>query len=304
MKLFLGPLSIKLGCLYVGINDKKRTKNPTFAEEINYQMDLNYMNDNSRSHRFDILTPINNYNGRTIIDIHGGAYVYGYKENNFEYCTMLAKHGYKVINMNYTLYRGKTGVDDSIREIHALLNYLYDRRDEYNIDFDNIILMGDSCGAHLAFLTYLSNQVKELQDLIKIKPLDMNVTHLVFSSPVYDYYRCSKWIAKFLSKRGQKYVGGSNYQDAEFLEKLSPRYYIENKKYDYLPKIFASTSYVDFLKEDAFDLKKDLNDLVTLEYSPIHLNKVNHVYNVVDTKSYYSRKTNNALIKFLAKVKK
>ena len=89
--------------------------------------------------------------GRLVIDIHGGAWIYGDKDLNDNFCYHLAKEGFNVISLSYTLgFKAKN--INQIQEIHFLMNYLYENKDRYHLDFDNLFVTGDSAGGQLTFL--------------------------------------------------------------------------------------------------------------------------------------------------------
>ena len=86
-----------------------------------------------------------------ILDIHGGAWIYGDKDLNDNFCYHLAKEGFNVISLSYTLgFKAKN--INQIQEIHFLMNYLYENKDRYHLDFDNLFVTGDSAGGQLTFL--------------------------------------------------------------------------------------------------------------------------------------------------------
>lgn len=86
-----------------------------------------------------------------ILDIHGGAWIYGDKDLNDNFCYHLAKEGFNVISLSYTLgFKAKN--INQIQEIHFLMNYLYENKDRYHLDFENLFVTGDSAGGQLTFL--------------------------------------------------------------------------------------------------------------------------------------------------------
>jgi acetyl esterase/lipase len=85
----------------------------------------------------------------TIINIHGGGYVYGTKEEDKFYCMNLAQHGFTVINFTYRLApRIKFPVP--VIETNEVMKWVCSNAADYFIDVNNIFFTGDSAGAQIA----------------------------------------------------------------------------------------------------------------------------------------------------------
>lgn len=85
----------------------------------------------------------------TIISIHGGGWCYGTKETYQFYGLGLAKRGFAFINPNYRLAPEVTfpaELDDVDRYIHWVAQHAA----EYNLDPENVFLVGDSAGGQMA----------------------------------------------------------------------------------------------------------------------------------------------------------
>ena len=94
----------------------------------------------------------------TIINIHGGGWVYGTKETYQFFGLSLAKEGFAFVNFNYQLapeveFPGE--LDDVNRAVHWVASHGSD----YDIDLNNIFIIGDSAGGQMAvqYLTILTN---------------------------------------------------------------------------------------------------------------------------------------------------
>lgn len=83
------------------------------------------------------------------IFIHGGGYVSGFKHVRQYYCYEYAKKGFFVVNIDYE-YAPMAKHPEQIRQIYNLLDILYERADELNIDITRIIVGGDSAGGYFA----------------------------------------------------------------------------------------------------------------------------------------------------------
>jgi acetyl esterase/lipase len=85
----------------------------------------------------------------TIVNIHGGGYVYGTKEENKYYCMNLAQHGFTVVNFSYRL-APKVRFPVPVIETNEVMKWVCANAAGYCIDVDNIFFMGDSAGAQIA----------------------------------------------------------------------------------------------------------------------------------------------------------
>ena len=85
----------------------------------------------------------------TIVNIHGGGYVYGSKNLYQHYCMNLAQRGFTVVNFNYRLVP-KIAFPMPVIETNEVLKWMRLHANEYRIDLDNIFFVGDSAGAQIA----------------------------------------------------------------------------------------------------------------------------------------------------------
>ncbi len=84
----------------------------------------------------------------TIVSIHGGGYVYGTKEIYRRYGMDMAKRGFAFVNFNYRL-APKWKFPTPLLDTNAVLQWICDHAEEYHLDPQRIILLGDSAGAQL-----------------------------------------------------------------------------------------------------------------------------------------------------------
>lgn len=94
----------------------------------------------------------------TIIHIHGGGWVYGTKETYQFFGLEMAKQGFAFVNFNYRLAPDvvfPAQLDDVNRAFH----WISQNADKYNLDSENIFVMGDSAGGQmtLQYVTALTN---------------------------------------------------------------------------------------------------------------------------------------------------
>lgn len=105
----------------------------------------------SKELKFNIYYDNKITNKPVIIDIHGGGWKYGDKDLNDNFCYHLAKLGFNVVSLSYTLaYKAK--LINQLQEIHFLINHLITNSEKYFLDMSKLFLTGDSAGGQLVFL--------------------------------------------------------------------------------------------------------------------------------------------------------
>src|SRR5215475_10243307 len=105
----------------------------------------------------------------TIVWVHGGGWVSGSKEDIANYGKVLAGRGYTVVGVEYSLAPGKT-FPTPMRQLNAALGYLVQNAERLRIDPDQIILAGDSGGAHIAAVTANAIAVPSYAAMLGIVP--------------------------------------------------------------------------------------------------------------------------------------
>ena len=137
-------------------NDEKRDAGLTTPDEIKRFDDVAYREHctqdvgvNEKANLLDIYVP-KNASGMlpAIINVHGGAFVYGNKEVYQYYCMQLALHGFVVVNINYRV-APESVFPAALEDVNCVLKFIEDQGDKYNIDKNNLILIGDSAGGQM-----------------------------------------------------------------------------------------------------------------------------------------------------------
>lgn len=123
-------------------------------EGIDVIADIQYADDGSRAHRLDLYLPHDSVvrGGRTTpvyIDIHGGGFVYGYKDLNRNFCTNLAAQGFAVFSISYRP-APETDFLGQLDDVSAAFRWIGTHRGNYPIDQNQVFLTGDSAGGTLA----------------------------------------------------------------------------------------------------------------------------------------------------------
>jgi acetyl esterase len=89
-----------------------------------------------------------------VIWVHGGGFVAGSRAELSGYLQVLAKRGFVVVAIDYTL-APEAQFPTPLRETNAALAFVLAHADEYKIDPHRVFLAGDSAGAQIAAQTAL-----------------------------------------------------------------------------------------------------------------------------------------------------
>ena len=148
---------------------KESTSSPTFQ----------YVDDGTRAHRLDLYLPHDSVvrGSKTTpvyIDIHGGGFVYGYKDLNRNFCTNLAKQGFAVFSISYRP-APETDFLGQLEDTAAAFRWIREHRDDYPVAQDQVFLTGDSAGGTLALYMTAVERSSEFAEKIGIGQSGLSV---------------------------------------------------------------------------------------------------------------------------------
>ena len=83
-----------------------------------------------------------------IVNVHGGAWVYGSKEVYQFYCMSLAQRGFAVVNCSYRL-APESPHPAQLEDINSVFAWTLAHAKEYGFDTEHVFAVGDSAGGHL-----------------------------------------------------------------------------------------------------------------------------------------------------------
>lgn len=147
-----------------------------------------YVEDGNPMHRLNLYRPAGSSGKLPLIfDIHGGAWVYGDKELNRLYCEYLAAQGFAVVGISYRLLPD-TDLGGQVRDVFAAAEFVRAHAEEWGADCDNVMLTGDSAGAHLSVLSYCVGQTPALGKLYGVDKLQLGVKCIVLSHGVCEVH--------------------------------------------------------------------------------------------------------------------
>lgn len=286
---------------YMIHTDKKRMKKlPHYEEGFKTISDIRYEKGAGKFHKFDLIIPDGKDDEITpvVIDIHGGAYYFGYKWINDDIARYFAIHsGYKVVNANYRIVGFGTNMFDGIKDVVKMIEYVYAHADELKIDKNNIFIMGDSAGAHIMSLAatcfYNQEYAKALGIEIK-EPVKFNAAAFTCGVYSFDPFLDTWYLRPFLKDiTHRKLNKGEKYKLSQVMENYIPGSF----------PIILNSAYGDFLKKQTktfYEFLKDKNEVKLIFYdeSLDGVRKLEHVYNVMFPFYEESIQTNNEICDF------
>jgi len=146
--------------------------------------DIHYLDDGHPGHLLDIYYPAETPGLLpTIVDIHGGGWVYGAKELNEYQAIYLASRGFAVVNIDYRLCP-EVHLDGQVQDVFSAMAWIEDHGAEYHCDITRLFLTGDSAGGHLSLLTAMAQNSEKLQAIYNIKRKGLHIHAVAVTCPV------------------------------------------------------------------------------------------------------------------------
>lgn len=255
--------------------------------------------------RFNIYYDLKEETKPVILDIHGGGWAYGDKDLNDNFCYHLAKNGYNVVSLTYTTLF-KANLKDMLQEIHFLLNHLYENKEKYNLDFNNLFVTGDSAGGELSFLYSAIISNKDLGNIYKIdnyNNLKINAAALNHPAPYIKLKRFSSDYKKQDYKNNRyrmRSILGIFYKFNCYTHYTDPNE-IFSKFTNYPPTLIISSK-GDSLSIQSNLLDKELTRInIPHKYLFIDDVKYTHVFNVLFPDEKVGLETNNSITSYFDK---
>ena len=234
-----------------------------------------------------------------LLNIHGGAWVYGDKKVYAPYCMYLAAQGFAVVNASYRLAPKHT-FPAPLEDVGSIMEWVVTNAKQYHLDLRNLFFVGDSAGAHLptayTAIQLNSDYAKEFPK-ITVSPKFVPKA-LVLNCGVFDMEgeveRRGTLLTLFLTDiLGAKPTTSS-------IKKMSPVRYITPD----FPPVYLATSNGDFLRKHSHRLKEVLEqkqiDFVFKEYGN-NKKTQGHVFHL-NLKNKVGQTCNQEQIKFVRKI--
>lgn len=258
-------------------NDDKRIASQTPTPGITQITDIPYMDDSMKEHLLDIYYPENTEEKLpVIVDIHGGGWLYGYKEINKYYCLKLAEKGFLVASINYRLARNFQFIDQ-IADAFSAFSWLFENLKNYPADMNNIFLVGDSAGGQIVSICAAICKNKKMQEDFGVTP-SLSFKAIGAICPAVDLIS-----PNFMMNVNLKSLLGDKPKENPLYKYMD----YENVAYLGLAPFYIVTANGDFLKKQAQKLKKvlDRHGVENVFYyydETVDGKKLPHVFSVVN----------------------
>jgi len=209
----------------------------------------------------------------TIVNIHGGGYVYGTKEESKYYCMDLARRGFAVVNFSYRL-APKIKFPVAVIETNAVMQWVCANAAEYFIDLNNIFFTGDSAGAQIAsqYSAMITNP--EYAGLFDIAIPRFKLRAVALNCGMYDAHQVPKpplsgLIGNYFGK--DHWVHGDRIDTLKYVNKDFPPAFIASAVHDFL--LSHARPMFEFLQ------KKGIESVYEV-YGSEDQKKIGHVFNL------------------------
>ena len=212
---------------------------------------------------FDIYAPTDHLTRsyKTIVWIHGGAWISGSKDQIENYCKILASKGFNVIPVNYSVAPEKK-YPTALKQLNTFLSYLSTVNSKYNIDLSDVILAGDSAGAQLAAQVANITVNKQYSDLLGIEPglKKENLKGVVLFCGAYSLrdVNFNGKDASFLKTVLWSYTGSKDFKNKEEFKSMSVIDYVNED----FPPTFISVGNADPLANQSYQFSKELKKVL------------------------------------------
>lgn len=159
-----------LGTLFVFLWKTLRSKVPMEVDDKIKVETVSYKTVDDKDLKIDIYYPIDKSkkNYPLVYFCHGGGWISGFRNqpNNISWCKYLASKGFIASSIDYR-YGYKNTIEDLLGDYSDGLDYLKVNSNKFQIDKENIVLMGLSAGGHLALLYSSFNSFMKNEEKIK-----------------------------------------------------------------------------------------------------------------------------------------
>jgi len=277
--------------------DKARDKGLVTPDDITRFDNLSYGTD-MKWNLLDIYFP-KSRTGKlpVIISVHGGGWVYGTKDIYQHYCMSLAQRGFAVINFNYRLAPQEI-FPTQLEDINEVVKWMFDNAEHYNLDTNQVFMVGDSAGAHLVALYCCLLTNLEYANKFNINLKDEFCPKAVaLNCGVYDVTRVDKPHNKFFDSITRDFLGLNNYDEG--IKLINVLNYITKD----FPPVHLMTSNGDMLVNQAPYMEEKLKENnITYEFIIYgdDNNKLLHVFHL-DIRSNDARSCNDEQCNFFKK---
>jgi len=233
-----------------------------------------------------------------IVNIHGGAWVTGKKEQSEFYCLDMARRGFAVVNFTYRLaprWKHPAPMEDC----NNVVLWLLEHAKEYDLDTNSVFLIGDSAGAHNAAMYACMITSPKYAKKFDIKLAEFRPSAICLNCGVYDIQLELNNDPKKMMKNLMGDFLGRGYGEDE-VQNASPIYHITSS----FPRTFLMSATGDFLLRQVEPFDRRLTELGVEHITKVYgdeTNKLDHVFHCLDVNAEPAILANDEQADFLRK---
>lgn len=194
-----------------------------------------------------------------IVYIHGGGWVGGFPEAREGVVSRYVEQGYFVVSIFYG-EAPEFAHPKMIQNVYKAFAWIRENATKYNINVDQIVLAGESAGAHLSAMAGAISSNEEYKSHFDLdeKSKDQKIAALILNCGVYDLEKLININFKNVPIYTQSYCGGKtvNELDEKIKKDISPIHWVTKN----FPPTFAISGENDKLAILTFDLVERLFD--------------------------------------------
>lgn len=236
-----------------------------------------------------------------LIDIHGGAWIYGDQDLNSAYCAVFARQGFLTASLGYSLLP-EVDIRGQIQSVINGMNSIYTLSREYGFSGKEVKLTGDSCGAHLITLAFATMQDPALKKALRAPDIIFAPSAMALTSPVCMLDNINGFKSEALSlkltEEIKKMMMPTEEDEKELEGLLSFDSYAPHMAF---PPIFILSSEIDVFYSNSKRMMECLDKNGT-GYESLFFDNTykgcTHVFNVAEPDKAESKQANSKIIDF------
>ena len=215
-----------------------------------------------KKHYINICTRNDTVNEKkpVFVYIHGGGWISGITEMRDTYVANWAENGFFTASISYT-YAPDEIYPAQLQEIFTALDLIYEQKDRYNLDFERLVLAGESAGGYYIMMLAAMSKDKSLFDKLGISfehKDEFDVKALVSHCGCYDLKNLinpDKLQSKFpdMKMMVTSYLGRTPDEAKAYLNTEAGQLSYPHVTADF-PPAFIIWADRDYLRYEAFDL--------------------------------------------------
>ncbi len=190
--------------------------------------DVSYIEDEDPWHMLDVYYMRDGKTKPVLIDIHGGGFITHDKDVDELFCNAMAKRGYVVFSLNYSLIYPECDFFDQVSDIDNAVRWIVSHAADYEADTANIYIAGHSSGGVNALTECLLCLDEKMRADYKIAPRDYKYKGIILDCGLMQFYK------KSIAYNGMRKM-------------IFPKGYETDKRYPYL--VFEGNETLKLLPE-------------------------------------------------------